>query len=140
MPPSVRPIIVVSRVRTESYDRIAGLLLGADDYIVSPYEPGELLVRVANLIDRSRVRDPRARWSLTVREREILDLMSEGLRQREIARRLIISPKTVATHVEHILRKVGARSSSEAVMVAFREQIIHPKPRRDMGIGPHFRH
>jgi len=134
------PIIFVSRVRTESYDRIAGLLLGADDYIVSPYEPGELLVRVANLIDRSRVRDPRARWSLTVREREILDLMSEGLRQREIARRLIISPKTVATHVEHILRKLGVRSSSEAVMVAFREQIIHPKPRRDMGIGPHFRH
>src|SRR3954452_7343361 len=34
------PVVFVSRVRTEPYDRIAGLLLRADDYIVSPYEGG----------------------------------------------------------------------------------------------------
>jgi DNA-binding NarL/FixJ family response regulator len=50
--------------------------------------------------------------------------MGEGLRHGDIARRLFISPKTVATHVEHILRKLGVRSSREAVSVAYRERII----------------
>src|SRR5262245_4386423 len=37
------PIIFVSGTRTESYDRVAGLLIGADDYIVKPFSPGELV-------------------------------------------------------------------------------------------------
>jgi DNA-binding NarL/FixJ family response regulator len=118
------PVIFVSGTRTEPYDRIAGLLLRADDYIVRPYEPGELLARVRNLISRTRRRDSGARWALTKREHEILDLMSDGLRHRDIARNLFISPKTVATHVEHILRKLGVRTSAEAVSVAYREDII----------------
>jgi DNA-binding NarL/FixJ family response regulator len=133
------PVVFVSGVRTEPYDRIAGLLLRADDYIVSPYEPGELLARLANLISRSQTRDPSAPWRLTKREREILDLMSDGLRHGEIARHLFISPKTVATHVEHILRKLGVRSSAEAVSVAYREQIIQPKTRRGPRAGLRFR-
>jgi len=40
------PIIFISRVRTEPYDRIAGLMLEADDYLVSPYLPGELVARL----------------------------------------------------------------------------------------------
>jgi DNA-binding NarL/FixJ family response regulator len=120
------PVVFVSATRTEPYDRIAGLLLSADDYIVSPYASGELLARLTNLIGRTRPLDPAVRWRLTKREREILDLMGEGLRHGEIARRLFISPKTVATHVEHILRKLGVRSSREAVSVAYRENIIGP--------------
>jgi len=138
-PGSDVPVVFVSKVRTESYDRVAGLLLGADDYIVSPYEPGELLARLANLISRSQARDPSATWKLTNREREILDLMSDGLRHGEIARHLFISPKTVATHVEHILRKLGVRSSAEAVSVAYRERIIQPKTRRGPRAGLRFR-
>jgi DNA-binding NarL/FixJ family response regulator len=133
------PVVFVSAWRTEPYDRIGGLLLGADDYIVSPYESGELLVRLTNLIGRSRPRDAGVRWSLTAREREILDLMSEGLRHGEIARRLFISPRTVATHVEHILRKLGVRSSKEAISVAYREEMIHPKLSRTTRVARHFR-
>jgi DNA-binding NarL/FixJ family response regulator len=133
------PVVFVSGTRTESYDRIAGLLLHADDYIVSPYEPGELLARVTNLIGRSRPRDPGIRWSLTNREREILDLMTEGLPHGEIASRLYISPKTVATHVEHILRKLGVRSSKEAISVAYREEIVPPKVRRGARVARRFR-
>jgi DNA-binding NarL/FixJ family response regulator len=118
------PVLFVSGTRTEPYDRIAGLLLRADDYIVAPYAAGELLARLTNLISRTRARDPGSRWRLTNREREILNLMGEGLRHGDIARRLFISPKTVATHVEHILRKLGVRSSREAVSVAYRERII----------------
>jgi DNA-binding NarL/FixJ family response regulator len=121
------PVVFLSGVRTEPYDRIAGLLLRADDYIVSPYESGELLARVNNLIQRSQSRESSAPRVLTKREREILGLMTDGLRHGEIARSLFISPKTVATHVEHILRKLGVRSSMEAVSVAYREGIIRPK-------------
>jgi DNA-binding NarL/FixJ family response regulator len=133
------PVVFVSAARTEAYDRIGGLLLGADDYIVSPYESGELLVRLTNLIGRSLQRDAGVRWSLTVREREILDLMSEGLRHGEIAGRLFISPRTVATHVEHILRKLGVRSSKEAISIAYREEIIPAKAGRGSRVARRFR-
>jgi DNA-binding NarL/FixJ family response regulator len=118
------PMLFLSGVRTEWYDRIAGLLLGADDYMVKPYAPGELLARLARLIRRSRVAAPRAVHDLTPRELEVLNLMGDGLRHEQIARRLYISPKTVATHVEHILRKLAVRSSAEAIAVAFREELL----------------
>jgi DNA-binding NarL/FixJ family response regulator len=63
---------------------------------------------------------------LTKRELEVLDLLGEGLRHEDIARRLFISPKTVATHVEHILRKLDVRSRAEAIAVAYREDILQP--------------
>jgi DNA-binding NarL/FixJ family response regulator len=121
------PIIFISRVRTEPYDRIAGLMLEADDYLVSPYLPGELVARLENLIARTRPQAPNPRLRLTNREQQILDLMGDGLRHGEIARRLFISPKTVSSHVDHILRKLGVRSSREAVTVAYREGIIDPQ-------------
>jgi DNA-binding NarL/FixJ family response regulator len=120
------PVLFLSGVRTEWYDRIAGLLLGADDYMVKPYAAGELLARLARLIDRARVPAPRGVHDLTPRELEVLGLMGEGLRHEQIARRLFISPKTVATHVEHILRKLAVRSSTEAIAVAFRQDILGP--------------
>ena len=124
------PVLFISQVRTESYDRIAGLMMRADDYIVTPYLPGELLARLNNLVARTRSRPPNLRSRLTNREQEILDLMGDGLRHGEIARRLFISPKTVATHVDHILRKLGVRSSREAVSLGYREGIIGSRVKR----------
>jgi DNA-binding NarL/FixJ family response regulator len=117
------PILFVSGDRTESYDRVAGLLLGADDYLVKPFAPDELLVRVRSLIRRSA---PTAvsRVSLTVRELEVLTLLSDGLDQTEIAERLVISPKTVGTHIERILGKLGARSRAQAVAIAYRDALV----------------
>ncbi len=124
----VLPVLFLSGVRTEWYDRIAGLLLGADDYMVKPYAAGELLARLARLIERTRVAAPRGVHELTPRELEVLGLMGEGLRHEQIARRLFISPKTVATHVEHILRKLAVRNSAEAIAVAFRQEILGRAP------------
>ena len=125
--PTLRiPVIFLTGTRTEPYDRIAGLLLKADDYIVKPYAAGELLARLANGI-RAHASTAIPASGLTKREEEVLELMSDGLRHNEIARRLFISPKTVATHVEHILRKLRVRSKTEAVVVAYREEIIRPK-------------
>jgi DNA-binding NarL/FixJ family response regulator len=120
------PIIFLSGARTEPYDRVAGLLLGADDYLVKPYANGELIARLTNLYRRSRSRSLGEARRLTKRELEVLDLLGQGLRHGDIARRLFISPKTVATHVEHILRKLGVRSRAEAIAVAYREEILQP--------------
>src|ERR687895_924259 len=123
------PVIFLTGTRTEPYDRVAGLLLGADDYVTKPYVAGELLVRLRNLLHR-RADPDAARFSrrLTKREHEVLGLMAEGLQHQEIARRLFISPKTVGTHVEHILRKLGARGRAQAIAIAYHRQILKPGP------------
>lgn len=61
---------------------------------------------------------------LTVREREVLALLAEGLPNKDIAGRLVVSLNTVRTHVQNILTKLQAHSKLEAVAVAAREGII----------------
>jgi DNA-binding CsgD family transcriptional regulator len=56
---------------------------------------------------------------LTERELEVLQLVAEGLTNREIARWLFISPATVRTHLEHVFRKLGVRSRAAAVSAGF---------------------
>jgi len=60
--------------------------------------------------------------SLTNRERAVLDLLAERYHQEEIARELVISPRTVGTHIQRILGKLGVRSRAEAVAVALRHR------------------
>jgi len=59
---------------------------------------------------------------LTKREREVLDLVCEGLTNAEIATRLFLSPSTVKLHIRHILAKFGVRSRTEAVLMASRDR------------------
>ena len=115
-------IMFVSGARTESFDRVAGLLVGADDYLSKPFAPDELLARVRALLRRSAA--PAAAESLTRREREVLGLLAAGLERSEIARQLVISPKTVGTHVEHILGKLGVHTQAQAVARAYREGLV----------------
>jgi DNA-binding NarL/FixJ family response regulator len=117
------PIVFLSAERTESYDRVAGLLVGADDYVVKPFAPDELLARLRRLIRREWPIAESVVSKLTKRELEVLGLLAQGLRQQEIAAELVISPKTVGTHIEHILGKLGVRSRAQAVAVAYREHL-----------------
>jgi DNA-binding CsgD family transcriptional regulator len=55
---------------------------------------------------------------LSRREREVLELIIEGHTDKEIADRLYISPRTVTTHVTHILNKLGVGSRGEAAELA----------------------
>jgi DNA-binding NarL/FixJ family response regulator len=60
----------------------------------------------------------------TMREIEVLQLISEGLVNREIGHRLFLSEETVKSHVRHLLAKLQARSRAHAVAVGFRRGII----------------
>jgi DNA-binding NarL/FixJ family response regulator len=125
------PIVFVSGSRTEALDRVAGLHIGADDYLVKPVAPEELIARVRRLLARTAHHGPPAAraanayaLSLSRREREVLRLLAEGLTNKSIGQVLFISPKTVATHVQRILTKLGARSRAEAVAFAYQHDLI----------------
>jgi DNA-binding NarL/FixJ family response regulator len=122
------PIIFVSGERTAPPDRAAGLLMGGDDYLIKPCDPNELLARVRRPMARSWHSPPQIAQSelahgLTKRELEVLQRLADGLRPAEIAGALFISPKTVASHLQHVLAKLGVHSRAEAVALAYRERL-----------------
>ena len=86
---------------------------------MKPFEPGELLAggSIAAPAAAQCQRHGGADWppdldSLTPREHDVLDLLARGRSQAEIARDLFISPKTVATHIQHVLSKLDVHSPS----------------------------
>jgi DNA-binding NarL/FixJ family response regulator len=60
----------------------------------------------------------------TAREIEVLQLVADGLVNREIGERLFLSEETVKSHVRHLLAKLQARSRAHAVAVGFRRGLI----------------
>jgi DNA-binding NarL/FixJ family response regulator len=60
----------------------------------------------------------------TAREIEVLQLVADGLVNREIGQRLFLSEETVKSHVRHLLAKLQARSRAHAVAVGFRRGLI----------------
>ena len=116
-------ILFISGERTDALDRVAGLLLGGDDYLVKPFSADELLARVRGLLRRSNNGHA---VKLTNRELAVMRLLAEGLGHIEIGRRLVISPKTVGTHVEHIYEKLGVHNRTEALVAAYRERVLAP--------------
>jgi two-component system, NarL family, nitrate/nitrite response regulator NarL len=61
---------------------------------------------------------------LTLREREVLRLLADGLRNEEIGKRLFISPETVRTHVRKAMNKLEADTRTQAVAEAIRQHVI----------------
>jgi DNA-binding NarL/FixJ family response regulator len=117
-------IVFLSGRRTEEFDRTAGMLLGADDYIIKPFTRGEFIARVRRAIDRSSPTQAIQSSSLTPRELEVLKLLADGLGQKKIAQALFITPKTVATHIQRILTKLDVHSRAEAVAYVHRTRLF----------------
>ena len=61
---------------------------------------------------------------LTAREVDVLRLLARGLPNKEIAKRLVITPKTVGNHVEHIYAKIGASNRAGAGLFALRHGLL----------------
>jgi DNA-binding NarL/FixJ family response regulator len=126
------PVILTTAEHATPHDRTAGILLGADDYLVKPLDPAEFEARVRRSLRRSgsRVRNGTENGShggdakLSPREREILVLLADGKTQAQIASQLFISPKTVATHIQHLLSKLGVNSRAQAVALAYRLGLV----------------
>jgi DNA-binding NarL/FixJ family response regulator len=151
-------IIFVSRERTTPADRVAGLLVGADDYIVKPFDDDELLARARGVLRRieppSGNGEPEAEVVgalLTDREREVLRLLAQGQSQAQIAEQLFISPKTVGGHIQRILTKLDVHSRAHAVALAHKHGLVdveghafvtHPQELRPVeeraALGPPF--
>jgi len=92
----------------------------------SPFTLGHS-VAVAELAEEAGRRLPRRREAvagLTAREVEALILLARGLSNRQIAERLVITPKTAGNHVEHIYAKIGASSRAGAAMFAVQHGLL----------------
>lgn len=76
---------------------------------------------LARLVPRDHAMPPS---TLTMREREVLQLLAEGRSTLDIAHALTLSPHTVRNHVQRALRKLGAHSKLEAVRLAVQQGLV----------------
>jgi len=120
------PVILMSDRRTEPADRVAGLLIGADDYIAKPVLPAEVVFRVRRLLGVPQAEACNRLHALTPREQDVMVLLAEGLSQVEIAERLVITQGTVAKHIEHILAKLRVHTRAQAVALVLRSGMVGP--------------
>jgi DNA-binding NarL/FixJ family response regulator len=132
------PVVLVSADRTTPADVVAGLLVGADDYAAESMDTDEFLARVRRLIDRTRrspnaTADLRRLSALTDREHQVLALLTDGRSQKQVATELGISVKTVGSHVQNLLSKLGLHTRVEAVALAVRAG--ETSPARAAGSG-----
>ncbi len=104
---------------------------GAVDFIEKPFEKAVLLSAIEHGIDRlkrsaaeaDRADEAAVRLQvLTPREREVLDGLARGLPNKTIAYDLGISPRTVEIHRANVMGKLGVKSLSEALRIAFAAQ------------------
>ncbi|MDF2265255.1 LuxR C-terminal-related transcriptional regulator [Streptomyces coacervatus] len=81
--------------------------------------------RTAVLVHQERAELP---YGLSPRELEVLTRAARGQTNRAIAQALFLSPRTVHSHIEHLLRKTGCASRAEATALAVRDGVLRPGP------------
>jgi DNA-binding NarL/FixJ family response regulator len=111
-----------------------GLESGAKGYILKEAPHGTLLRAIEKVAAGEGYIDPALMPAflpgrdrdemLTAREREILQLLADGMSNSDVASKLFISQETVKSHVRHILTKLEADTRTQAVAIALREAII----------------
>jgi DNA-binding NarL/FixJ family response regulator len=101
-------------------------VIAAGEALLAPAITRRLIAEFARLRPRLDPR-PDGLATLTPRETEILALVAEGLANREIADRLVLSDETVKTHVSHVLQKLRLRDRAQAVVVAYESGLVVPR-------------
>jgi DNA-binding NarL/FixJ family response regulator len=93
--------------------------------MIKPISADRFLARVRRNLARAPA--PRPATTLTPREHEVLGLLVDGRRVRDIATDLCISDKTASAHIEHILQKLGVHTQAQAVALALRDGPAQPR-------------
>ena len=122
--------------RTPADDLIAGIKVIAEgDSLLSPSVTRRLINEFAHTSASPAEADPSGKLeSLTEREMEVLQLVSKGLSNQEIADEFVLSEGTIKTHVRRILAKLEVRNRTQAVIFAYNAGIIqHDSGQPDSG-------
>jgi DNA-binding NarL/FixJ family response regulator len=120
------PVLFLS-AKGQSQDRIKGLNLGADVYMVKPFEPEELVAQVESSLSQSgRIRQHADTGApsetliqvnpsveLTPTELKVVQLVAKGLANKDIAQHMKLSQRTVESHVSNMLGKTGLNNRTE---------------------------
>jgi len=121
------------RIPFEEGRRLAGLIPGARfvsletrNHLMTPGDPAWQKLRdaIVEFYPPAQARAPAAFQQLTARERDILELIAQGLDNAQIAARLTLSEKTVRNNITHIFDKIQVENRSQAIVLA-----------RDQGLG-----
>jgi DNA-binding NarL/FixJ family response regulator len=140
------PFIFLSS-RGEVEDRVQGHSIGADDYLIKPFEPRELLAKIEAQLERSRrmhsemvrlmqqsgaIAEPTAApvlpLPLTPAEEKVFWEVIQGHTNKQIGDHLFVSPRTVQTHLSNILSKLQLENRSQLVRYAFEKGYRVPTP------------
>jgi DNA-binding NarL/FixJ family response regulator len=116
--------------RTRPEELIAAIhTVAAGDALLSPSVTRRVIDRMAShpVIGDPATDDRLA--ELTPREREVLELIAQGLGNREIAAALVVEETTVKTHVKRILSKLALRDRVHAVILAYESGLVRPSGR-----------
>ncbi len=117
---------------------ISGLDSGARGYALKEGTPSELTAALNTVAEGGTYVDPRLRPallsrratqrmpSLSKREREIMDLLAQGLTGEQVADKLVLSSETVKTHIRNAMSKLEASTRVHAIAIALREGFIQP--------------
>ena len=105
--------------KTRSLDEVTAAVraAAAGESVISP----EMLARLLPRFGRGK---PHTADELTEREREVLNLVAEGLSNAAIAERLVVSVHTVRNHIASLSAKLGAHSKLEALSIALRRGLL----------------
>jgi DNA-binding NarL/FixJ family response regulator len=117
---------------------ISGLDSGARGYALKEGTPSELTTALTTVAEGGTYVDPRlhpallsrratqTQRALSKREREIMDLLAQGLTGEQAAEKLFLSPETIKTHIRNAMSKLEATTRVHAIAIALREGYISP--------------
>jgi DNA-binding NarL/FixJ family response regulator len=136
--PGTRVVVLTSFASDDQV--IPAVQAGAAGYLLKDVEPSGLEAAIRLVHEGEALLDPQVAGrvmeevahpapggdlaSLTPRERQVLGLLGRGMSNRELADALVVSEKTVKTHVSNILMKLGVHDRTQAALLAVREGLV----------------
>ena len=127
----IRPIILITG-HGDIDMAVAAIKIGAFDFIEKPFDENRLLASIRNAVEQGRqqmsdaaeLEQLQSRFnSLSLRQRQVMELAVAGLSSKEIGKRLKISSKTVENHRAWVMERIGARNLAELVRMSMQIQL-----------------